>query len=57
MARQRKSLWQRMENHAIYDVPRPRKKRATIPTESQITTFRYLEGLRVAMANRMRFTR
>ncbi|WP_130834319.1 NinE family protein [[Erwinia] mediterraneensis] len=57
MARQRKSLWQRYESHAIYQVPRRRSKRKPQPTESQIKTFQYLGGLRAAMANRMRLTR
>ncbi len=52
-----KSIWERYENHAIYDTKSPRKKPKPKLTESQVTTFRYLEGLRQSAANRVRFTR
>ncbi|WP_217548852.1 NinE family protein [Pantoea sp. GbtcB22] len=55
--KRRKSIWERYENHAIYDTKSPRKKRQPQPTESQVTTFSYLEGLRQSVANRVRFTR
>ena len=55
--RRKKSLFERMENHAIYNVKSPRKKRKPQLTESQIPTFNYLKGIRESVANRMRFTR
>ena len=42
----RKSLWQAYENHAIYNVKSPRKKRKPIPAASQVSTFDYLSSLR-----------
>lgn len=55
--KRRKSIWERYENHAIYDTKSPRKKLQPQPTESQVTTFSYLEGLRQSVANKVRFTR
>lgn len=55
--RRKKSLFERMENHAIYDVKSPRRKPKPKLSESQITTFDYLKGIRESVANRMRFTR
>jgi hypothetical protein len=55
--KRRKSIWERYENHAIYDTKSPRKKPKPKPTESQVTTFSYLEGLRQSVANRVRLSR
>jgi len=55
--RRTRSLWERYENHAIYDVKSPRRKPKPKLSESQITTFDYLKGIRESVANRMRFTR
>lgn len=55
--RRTKSLWQRYENHAIYDTPSPRKKPTPTPAASQVNTFDYVGGLLQAKWNRMRLTR
>lgn len=52
-----RSLWERWENHAIYDTPSPRRKPKPKLSESEIPTFNYLKGIRESVANRMRFTR
>lgn len=57
MRKYAKSLWERYENHAIYDTPSPRKKPKPIPTESEVTTLNYSEVLRASVANRTRLTR
>ena len=53
----RKSLWQAYENHAIYNVKSPRKKRKPIPAASQVSTFDYVGGLLQAKWNRLRTAR
>jgi len=55
--KKRKSLWERYENHAIYDIKSPRKKPKPKLTESQVPTFGYVEALRRTVANRMRIAR
>jgi len=55
--KKRKSLWERYENHAIYDTKSHRKKPKPQLTESQVPTFGYVEALRRTVANRVIFTR
>ncbi len=55
--RRKKSLFERMENHAIYDVKSPRRKPQPKLSESQITTFDYVGGLLQAKWNRLRKSR
>ncbi|RTY58785.1 NinE family protein [Pantoea sp. YU22] len=55
--RRKKSLFERMENHAIYDVKSPRRKPKPILTASQIPTFDYVAGILQAKWDRMRKTR
>ena len=55
--RRAKSLWERWENKAIYHVKSPRKKRAIIPSASQVPTFDYVGELIQSKWNRMRLTR
>jgi len=55
--RRTRSLWERYENHAIYDTPSPRRKPKKIPTASQVISFDYVGGLLQAKWNRLRKTR
>ncbi len=56
--RQRISITQRALNNLIFQpTRRSRNKPQLIPTESQVNTFRYLDMLRSAVADRMRLTR
>ena len=55
--RRTKSLWERMENHAIYHTKSRRRKPAAIPAASQVSTFDYVGGLVQAKWNRLRKTR
>lgn len=55
--RRKKSLFERMENHAIYDVKSPRRKPKPIPTASQVISFDYVGGLLQAKWNRLRKSR
>lgn len=55
--RRTKSLWERMENHAIYHTKSRRRKSTTIPAASQVSTFDYVGGLVQAKWNRLRKTR
>lgn len=57
MRKYAKSLWERYENHAIYDTPSPRKKPKPIPTESEVAKLNYSDALRASVANRTRLTR
>lgn len=55
--RRTKSLWERMENHAIYHTKSRRRKPTTIPAASQVNSFDYVGGLVQAKWNRLRKTR
>lgn len=55
--RRTKSLWERMENHAVYHTKSRRKNPTTIPAASQVITFDYVGGLVQAKWNRLRKTR
>lgn len=55
--RRTRSLWERYENHAIYDTPSPRRKPKTTPPASQVQTFDYVAGILQAKWNHMRKTR
>ncbi|MBS6032020.1 MAG: NinE family protein [Pantoea sp.] len=55
--RRTRSLWERIENHAIYNTKPRRKKPTTIPAASQVSTFDYVGGLVQAKWNRLRNTR
>lgn len=57
MTKRRKSLFERWENHAIYNVKSPRKKRKPIPAASQVSTLDYVGGLLQAKWNRLRTAR
>ena len=53
----KRSLWMRMENHAIYHTKSRRRKPTTIPAASQVNSFDYVGGLVQAKWNRLRKTR
>lgn len=55
--RRTKSLWERMENHAVYHTKSRRKKPKIIPSASQVSTFDYVGGLLQAKWDRLRRTR
>lgn len=55
--RRHKSLWERYENHAIYDTPSPRRKPKPVLAASQVQTFDYVAGILQAKWNRMRKAR
>ena len=55
--RRTKSLWERMENHAIYHTKSRRRKPTTIPAASQVNSFDYVGGLLQAKWNRLRKAR
>lgn len=52
-----RSLWERYENHAIYDTPSPRRKPKPVLAASQVPTFDYVAGILKAKFDRMRKTR
>lgn len=55
--RRTRSLWERYENHAIYDTPSPRRKTKPTLSASQVPTFDYVAGILQAKFDRMRKTR
>lgn len=55
--RRTKSLWERMENHAIYHTKSRRRKPTKTPTANQVSTFDYVGGMLQAKWDRLRRTR
>lgn len=53
----RVSPTQKAINNLIFRTTHRKTRKIPIPSESQVTTFPYLEMLRTAVADRMRLTR
>ena len=55
--RQRVSITQKAIDNLKFRVTRRTSRKKPIPSESQVTTFPYLDMLRAAVADRMRLSR